>query len=313
MAHSHSHAHHDHDHHHHHHHAPSNFSRAFAIGLVLNVSFVAIEVFYGLMADSIALLADAGHNLSDVLGLMMAWGATILMRRKPSSRYTYGWRRTTVLAAFLNALLLMVVTGGIAWEGVRRLISPDEVQGQTIIVVAIVGILINGFTAFLFASGRRSDLNLRAAFWHMAGDALVSLGVVLAGIGILATSWLWLDPAFSLVISVVIVWNTWAVLRDSFNLAIDAVPTAIDERAVRLYLTELPSVAQIHDLHIWAMSTTENALTVHLIMPDGHPGDRFLQQICHDLHDRFDINHATLQIELGDTNSPCQLEPDHCV
>ena len=303
-AHSHSHS--------HSHSPPANFNRAFAIGLVLNVAFVAIEVFYGLMADSIALLADAGHNLSDVLGLVMAWGASLLTRRQPSSRYTYGWRRSSILAAFLNALLLMVVTGGIVWEGVQRLFAPDAVQGETIIVVAIAGIVINSLTAFLFASGRGSDLNLRAAFWHMTGDALVSLGVVLAGIGILWTGWLWLDPAFSLVISVVIVWNTWDVLKDSFNLAIDAVPENIEERAVRLYLAELPQVAQVHDLHIWAMSTTETALTAHLIMPAGHPGDAFLHRVCQQLHDRFGIEHATLQIELGDSPNSCDLASDHC-
>jgi cobalt-zinc-cadmium efflux system protein len=320
MSHSHSHHDHTHDHppeddhghhhHHHHHHGPANYNRAFAIGLALNLGFVAIEVFYGLIANSVALLADAGHNLSDVLGLVLAWVASILSRRQPSGRYTYGWRRSSILAAFLNALILMLVTGGIAWESLQRLYRPVEVQGQIVMIVAIIGIAINTATALMFMSGRKRDINIRAAFLHMAADALVSLGVVFAGLGILLTGWTWLDPVFSLGISLVIVFNTWEVLRESFNLAVDAVPQGIDARAVRSYLTERPGVTQVHDLHIWGMSTTETALTAHLVMPDGHPGDAFLIEVCQELQGYFGIGHSTLQIEVQEFGCSCTLMPD---
>jgi cobalt-zinc-cadmium efflux system protein len=306
------HAHHDHSHGHNHghSHAPANFSQAFAIGLVLNIGFVGIEFFYGVIAHSISLIADAGHNLSDVLGLALAWGAAILSRRPPSRRHTYGWRRSSILAAFLNAVFLFVVTGGIAWEAIQRFHDPGNVQGGVIIWVALVGIAINTATALLFMSGRKGDMNIRAAFLHMAADALVSAGVVLAGIGILATGWRWLDPVFSLVVSAVIIINTWQLLKESFNLAVDAVPEGVDERAVRTFLLERPGVEQIHDLHIWAMSTTEVALTAHLIMPKGHPGDDFLAFVCKELHDHFRIEHSTIQIELGDAAESCLLNCD---
>lgn len=323
MAHHHPHehgdrAHHAHDHAAHHHsshghsHAPADYSRAFAIGLVLNLGFVGVEVFYGLVADSVALLADAGHNLSDVLGLVLAWGAAMLSKRQPSSRYTYGWRRSSILAAFLNALILMVVTGGIAWEAIQRFTHPVPVQGGIIIVVALIGIAINTITALLFMSGRKGDINIRAAFLHMVGDALVSLGVVLAGIGILLTDWQWLDPAFSLIISAVIVFNTWEVLTEAFNLSIDAVPQGIEQQAVRAYLTERPGVAQVHDLHIWGMSTTETALTAHLVMPEGYPGDEFLFQVRQDLQGHFGIHHTTLQIEVTEFGCTCPLDKPDC-
>jgi cobalt-zinc-cadmium efflux system protein len=324
MAHQHSHEHGDRDHHPHnpdhsshhhshghghgHSHAPVDYSRAFAIGLALNLGFVGVEVFYGLVADSVALLADAGHNLSDVLGLVLAWGAAVLSKRRPTSRYTYGWRRSSILAAFLNALILMVVTGGIAWEAIQRFWHPVPVQGGIIIVVALIGIVINGITAMLFMSGRKSDINIRAAFLHMVGDALVSLGVVLAGIGILLTGWQWLDPAFSLIISAVIVFNTWEVLTESFNLSIDAVPQGIEQQAVYSYLAERPGVTQVHDLHIWGMSTTETALTAHLVIPGGFPGDDFLCQIRQELQGNFGIHHTTLQIELNELDCNCPLE-----
>jgi cobalt-zinc-cadmium efflux system protein len=312
--HGHGHAHHGHGHGHHGHgHAVTRLSRAFTIGLVLNLGFVAIEAVYGILAHSVALLADAGHNLSDVLGLVLAWAAVILSRRPPSQRYTYGWRRSSILAAFLNAIFLLMVTGGIAWESVQRFNQPEPIQGQVMIGVAVVGIAINTITALMFMSGRKEDMNIRAAFLHMAADALVSVGVVLAGIGIVLTQWLWLDPVFSLAISLLIILNTWHLLRDSFNLAIDAVPLGVDERAVRVYLAEQPGVAEVHDLHIWALSTTETALTAHLIMPTGHPGDIFLAQLCHDLHERFRINHPTIQIEIGDSDQICRLAPDHHV
>lgn len=309
----HGHQHGGHNHGGHGHQHGGNYNRAFVIGLALNLGFVVVEFVYGLLANSIALIADAGHNLSDVLGLVLAWGASLLSRRKPSRLHTYGWRRSSILAAFLNAASLLVVTGGIAWEAIQRFRDPGPVAGHTIIGVAAVGVVINTVTAVLFMSGRKSDLNIRAAFLHMATDAMVSFGVVLAGIIILFTRWLWLDPAFSLAISGVIIVNTWQLLKDSFNLAIDAVPKWINEPDVRTYLAERPGIAQVHDLHIWAMSTTEAALTAHLVMPGGHPSDAFLSQVCQELHDRFGIEHSTLQVETGDPDHPCTLASDHRV
>lgn len=293
-----------------HQHSPANYNRAFIIGLILNTGFVLTEFIFGLLANSISLIADAGHNLSDVLGLLLAWGASLLARRQPSSRHTYGWRKSSILAAFLNAICLLVVTGGIAWEAVQRFYHPSEVKSITIIGVAVIGIAINTGTALMFISGRNRDMNIKAAFLHMAADAMVSLGVVLAGIVILFTRWFWLDPAFSLVISALIIFNTWELLKDSFNLAIDAVPQGIDERAVRTYLREYAGISQVHDLHIWAMSTTETALTVHLVMPTGHPGDDFLVQIRKELHHRFGIEHSTIQIEIGNSACCCVLDRD---
>ncbi|MBD2578431.1 cation diffusion facilitator family transporter [Oscillatoria sp. FACHB-1406] len=308
------HHHHAHSHSHHNHsHAPANYNRAFIIGLVLNVGFVLIEFIFGVYANSIALIADAGHNLSDVLGLLLAWGASLLVTRKPSRSKTYGMRKSSIVAAFLNAVSLLVVTGGIAWEAIQRFLRPGEVQGDIIIGVAIVGIAINTITALMFLSGRDRDLNIRAAFLHMMADALVSVGVVIAGIGILLTRWLWLDPAFSLLISGLIIYNTWSLLQESFHLIVDGVPKNIDEREVRSYLVNCPGVERIHDLHIWAMSTTETALTAHLVMPEGHPGDSFLSQVGRALHDNFDIDHCTLQVEWGDPNYLCALEPEDCV
>lgn len=312
MSHQHSHSHHGHSHHGHshngHNHGNTDYNRAFIAGLVLNGSFVLIEFAFGLLANSVALIADAGHNLSDVLGLLLAWIASLLVRRQPSARYTYGWRKSSILAAFLNAIFLLVATGGIVWEAVQRCINPSEVQGGIVIGVAAIGILINTGTALMFLSGRKGDMNIRAAFQHMAADALVSVGVVLAGIGILWTNWLWLDPAFSLLISALIIISTWDLLKDSFHLTIDGVPRNVDERAVRTYLSERPGVVQIHDLHIWSMSTQETALTAHLVTPTGHPGDAFLAETCHDLREHFGIQHTTLQIEVADSNQPCPLE-----
>lgn len=304
----HSHAGHDHAGHSHSH-APANFSRAFAIGLTLNLGFVCLEAVFGVLAHSVSLLADAGHNLSDVLGLVLAWGASVLARREPSSRYTYGWRRSSILAAFLNAIFLLVVTGGLAWESIQRLSKPDAVNGEMVIIVAAIGIVINTITALMFMSGRKQDLNIRAAFMHMTADAIVSFGVVLAGIGILTTHWVWLDPAFSLVISALIIGGTWQLLKDSFKLAIDAVPDAIDERAVKTYLLERPGVEHVHDLHIWGMSTTETALTAHLVIPSGHPGDAFLVHVCEALQANFGIAHTTIQIELSNSACACMLAP----
>ncbi|HML11378.1 MAG TPA: cation diffusion facilitator family transporter [Stellaceae bacterium] len=311
MAHDH-HAH-AHGHEHHHHHAAGDFGRAFAIGIALNLIYVAAEAGYGLAAGSLALLADAGHNLGDVLGLGLSWGATVLGRRRPSGRFTYGLGSSSILAALGNALILLVVTGGIAWEAIRRLGHPVTVTGGTVAVVAAVGIAVNGLTALLFAKGRGSDLNLRSAFLHMAADALIALGVVIAGIAIALTGWLWLDPAVGLIVSVTVVFGTWDLVKQALNLALDAVPKGVDAAAVRARLLAVPGVTAIHDLHIWGMSTTETALTCHLVMPQGHPGDAALAQIAHELDERFHIRHTTLQIELGDGDEACLLTPEHVV
>lgn len=308
--------HHDHDHGkqggHSHSHAPKDFGAAFAIGTILNVGFVAIEAAYGILSHSMALVADAGHNLGDVLGLIMAWVAATLARRIPSQTHTYGLRRGTILAALANAMLLLVTVGAIAVEGVRRLLHPEEVQGVTVMIVASVGIVVNGVTAWLFASGRKGDINLRAAFLHMAYDALVSLGVVIAGAVILKTGWTRLDPIVSLVVAGVILIGTWSLLRDSVAMAMDAVPQHVDSDEVSQFIRAQTGIASIHDLHIWPLSTTETALTCHCVMPGGHPGDRAIAQLCHELQDRFGIAHSTLQIEI-DEGVACTLEPDHVV
>lgn len=295
------------EHHHEHHHRPADYNRAFIVGIGLNIGFVLVEASYGYLSSSLALLADAGHNLSDVLGLGLAWAASLLARRPSSMRYTYGLGRWSILAALANALVLLFVTGGIAWEAVRRFGHPEPSASTTIIGVALVGIAINSLTAWLFFSGRKNDLNLRGAFLHMLSDALVSFGVVLAGLAMLFTGWQWLDPLMSLVIAGVIVVGTWQLLVDAFNLALDGVPNGIDPETVRTYLAELPGVQAVHDLHIWAMSTTETAMTAHLIIPAGHPGDHFLCDAAQVLHERFAIEHVTLQVELGDPATVCAM------
>ena len=311
-----------HEHHHHGHahgrrhgsgrgHAPDDFGTAFALGTGLNLLFVVVEAVFGLLAGSMALLADAGHNLSDVFALLVAWAASSLTRRAPTPRYTYGLRSSSILAALLNAVILLVAVGAIAVEATQRLVHPAPVAGVTVMAVAGVGILINAATAFMFARGRDNDLNVRGAYLHMAADAAVSLGVVLAGLAIELTGWLWLDPLASLVIAGIIVWGTWGLLRDAVNMALHAVPPGIDPAAVRRRLEQVAGVASIHDLHIWAMSTTETALTCHLVMPQGCPGDSFLASLTRSLHDEFGIAHATLQVERGE--SECVLEPDHVV
>ncbi len=296
-----------------HNHGTSNYNRAFIVSVVLNTGFVVIEATYGILANSLALLADAGHNLSDVLGLLLAWGASVLVRRRPTARRTFGLRRSSILAALLNAAFLLVACGGIGWEAIQRFRTPSDVAGGTVIVVAAIGIAVNTISALMFLSGRKNDLNIRGAFLHLAADAAVSLGVVLAGVAIVVTGWQWLDPAVSLGVTAVIVVGTWQLFRESFNLVLDAVPEGIEPLAVRTYLAEHPGVAQVHDLHIWAMSTTEVALTVHLVTPDEHPGDAFLVQICQELHDHFGIEHATIQIELGDSDSVCALASENVV
>jgi cobalt-zinc-cadmium efflux system protein len=288
-------------------HAPASFGRAFAIGIALNVAFVAIEAAYGILANSMALLADAGHNLSDVLGLVIAWIAAILSRRPPSSRYTYGLRSSSILAALFNAIFLLLAVGAIGWEAVQRLASPEPVAGTTVIVVAAIGIAINGFTAWLFMAGSRSDLNIRGAYLHMAADAAVSAGVVAAGCAILFTGWLWLDPVVSIVIVLVIVWGTWGLLRESVAMSLDAVPSGIALEAVQAYLAGIPGVTEVHDLHIWSMSTTEVALTAHLVRPGLPVDDRLIATVSAALEERFGIHHSTIQIESGDM--ACHLAP----
>ncbi len=303
---------HDHGPGHAHAHAPKDFGWAFAVGTSLNVGIVVLEAVFGVLSNSMALLADAGHNLSDVFGLLLAWGASALVKKKPTARFTYGMGASSILAALANAILLLVATGAIAWEAIQRLHSPEPVSGMTVMIVAAIGILGNGFTAWLFTSGRNDDINVRAAFLHMAGDAAISFGVVLAGAVTLYTGWLTLDPLVSLVIAGLIVWSTWSLLRDSVVMAMQAVPPGIDTAAVRKSLETLPGVTRLHDLHIWAMSTTKTALTCHLVMPKGHPGDAFLSGTSEMLKDRFKIAHATFQIEVSETPD-CALEPDDVV
>lgn len=317
-----------HDHHHHpghaghgdthhhghgHSHAPASYGRAFAIGIALNLLFVAVEWVFGVFSHSLALMADAAHNLGDVLGLMVAWGGMRLAQRLPSARFTYGLRGSSILAALANAIVLLLVTGGLAWEALQRFANPQPVAGSVVIAVALAGVLVNGFTAWLFMAGSKNDLNMRGAYLHMASDAAVSLGVAAAGGVVLLTGWLWLDPLVTLGLALVIIAGTWGLLRDSFRLAMQAVPQTIDAARVRGFLAGLPGVSEVHDLHIWAMSTTENALTAHLVMPGGHPGDAFLQSTMHDIGHQFGIQHATLQVELGDAATPCTLAPDHVV
>ncbi len=282
-----------------------DYDRAFAVGVTLNVLFVVVEAFYGWLTGSLALLSDAGHNLSDVLGLLMAWGGFYLARLRPSRKHTYGLGRVTIMAATFNALILLVATGGIVWEAIGRFSHPVQIQGVTVMVVAAIGVVVNGVTAWLFMSGSKGDLNLRGAYLHMATDALVSLGVVAAAALFILTGWIWLDPAISLVIAMVILVGTWDLLRHALHLSLDGVPAAIEPGEVADYLSGLPGVNAIHDLHIWAMSTSETALTVHLVMPDGQPDDDFLCRVANALHDRFDIEHTTIQVETG--VHPCML------
>jgi len=324
-GHEHDHGHdhdHDHDHDHakghaqehahhggHHHHHGEATGRAFAIAIFLNTGFVFIEFFYGLIANSTALIADAWHNLSDVLALLLAWGAGVLAKRAPSGRYTYGLRSTSILVALGNAGFLLVTCGAIAWEALHRLAEPPVVAGMTVTVVAGIGIVINGLSALLFAKGSKGDLNIRAAYLHMAADAAISLGVVLSGVAIYFTGWNWLDPLGTLVIVAIIVWGTWSMLRQSLSLVLSAVPDHIDVAKVQSFLRRQPGVTDVHDLHIWGMSTTESALTVHLVMPAGYPGDVFVDDIMCKLRDEFSVQHSTLQVEQGTTEHICTLHP----
>ena len=299
------HAHHGHEHGHSHQ-APASFGKAFVIAISLNVGFTVVEFIYGFLAQSSALMADAGHNLSDVLGLVVAWVGMLLARKIPDQRFTYGLRGSSILAALANAMFLMIACGAISWDAIRRLADPPEVSSMTVIVVAAIGILINAASAWLFVKGSKGDLNIRGAFLHLVADAAVSLGVVIAGVAILMTDWNWLDPVVSLLIVVVIVIGTWGLLRESLKLALNAVPALIDLNEVEAWLRDQPGVLDIHDLHVWGMSTTESALTAHLVMPGG-ADDAFVDGVADELHHRFGIEHTTLQVERGDSEHVCVL------
>lgn len=302
-SHSHAHAHAD---------VQGNYNRAFVIGVALNTAFVIIEAVYGFSGNSLALLSDAGHNLSDVMGLLLAWGALRLSRSRPTARRTYGLRRSSILAALANAAMLLFVTGAITVEAIRRLSNPAPVAASTIIWVAAIGVLINGTTAAMFASGRKTDLNIRGAFAHLASDAVIALGVVVAGFAIRATGWLWIDPVVSISIGLVIALATWSLLRESVNLAMDAVPENVDAAMVESFLCSIDGVEAVHDLHIWAMSTTETALTVHVVAPQGL-NDEALSATRTELHEHFGIAHCTIQVERGDADHPCAQEDQAAV
>ena len=301
---------HAHDHaHHHHDHTPDQFGVAFAVATVLNLALVIGQVWYGLAANSLALLADAGHNFGDVLGLILAWGAIAIANWKPSNRFTFRMHAASILSAFANGVILLVATGAIAWEAIRRFSEPQPVASVTVMVVAALAVVVNGLSAWLLSRGSKSDINVRGAFLHMLGDAGVSVAVIAAAGGIMLTGWQWLDPVASLLIAAVILWGTWGVLRESIRLTLNAAPREIDPHDVRQYLAGLPQVAGVHDLHIWAMSTKETALSCHLVTPQGHPGDDFLKHVAHELDHRYEICHSTIQIELAPDG--CAIRCDH--
>lgn len=281
---------------HNHSHTSQNYGKAFGIGIALNTLYVIVEIFYGFLANSSALLADAGHNASDIFSLILAWIAIKIATKKPSKRYTYGMRKTTILASMFNGILILVAAGFIAWEAIEKFNSPSPVAGNIVMVVAAIGLVVNSGTAFLFWKGQKGDLNIRGAFLHMAADAIVTLGVLLGGLAIRYTGFEWIDPTLSLIIVVVIVYSAWGLLRDSFAIAVDAVPGNIDIEEVETYLNTIDGVAEVHDLHVWAMSTSETALSAHLVVPDGCE-DQFIYDIREKLHDKFEISHTTLQIE----------------
>jgi cobalt-zinc-cadmium efflux system protein len=313
LGHDHGHSGHDHAGPHHHHGAPgSRTGLVFAIATALNLGFVAVEAVYGVLAHSMALLADAGHNLSDVLSLAAAWGASVLAQRRPSRRYTYGLRSSSILVALLNAIILLVAVGAIILEAGQRLAQPVPVAGWTVIAIALLGVVVNGLTAAALFGAGRSDLNVRSAFAHMAADAAVSFGVAAAGAIILMTGFNWLDPAVSIAVALLIIAATWRLLRQALDMALHAVPYGIDPQSVHDHLARVAGVNAVHDLHIWPMSTTETALTAHLVMPAGHPGDAALAHIADELHERFAIGHVTLQVET-DPEHACTLAPDHVV
>ena len=298
--------------HNHHHHEINNYNRSFSMGIALNVIFVLIEVSYGIYADSLALIADAGHNLSDVMSLLLAWGASYLATKQPNVQRTYGLRKVTIMASLLSAVLLFIALGGIAWESIERISSPQRVDSMIIIVVAGIGVVINTLTALLFVKGQKHDLNIRAAYLHMAADAAISLGVVVAGIAILLTDWLWLDPVISLLIVLFILLGTWGLLKDSINLSIDAVPPGIDISQIKDYLISLKNISDIHDLHVWALSTTETALTVHLVTTNELIDNTLLHEMEEHLKHHFNISHTTIQIENEKDGYVCVLNRDEC-
>lgn len=308
--HHHGHIHHSHhDRHGPHGHMPTNFSRAFAIGIALNTVYIIVEVTYGLLSGSMALLADAGHNLSDVLGLAVAWAGAELSKRPPSKQFTYGLGGSSILAALLNGLFLLVACGAIAWEAIERFSAPSEVASMTIIIVASIGIVINFGTAMLFMRGQKEDINIRGAFLHMMADAAVSAGVVIGGIAIFYTGFNWIDPLISLFIVALIFWSTWGLLSEAVRMSLAGVPRDIDVEAVQEALSSLPGVETVHDLHIWPMSTSETAMTAHLVIPGGHPGKRFLADVQSSMKERFAIHHITIQIELEDEEADlCQTD-----
>lgn len=294
-----------------HSHIPTTFGRVFAISAVLNIALVVAQVVYGLAAHSTALLADAAHNSGDVIGLLLAWGAYAISQKRPTERYTYGFRSSTILAALFNGMLLLIATGAIVWEAIRRLMEPTPVEGGMIIIVAIIGILVNSFSAFLLARGNK-DLNIKSAFWHLVSDAAVSVGVVITGVIVLYTGATWADPFASIVISVAIVWSTWGLFRDAMQLSLQAVPSHIDIAAVRSYLEKIPGSSGIHDLHVWPISTTETALTCHITERESadhlHTG-----QLADDIQKRFGIQHATIQVESKQDALKCRLEPNEVI
>ena len=304
---------HAHAHHHHHDHKTPSSGRAFAIGVLLNLGIVVTEVIYGVLSRSMALLADAGHNLGDVLGLAMAGGAAFLAQRAPTQRRTYGLRRLTLLSALANGVFLVLATGGIVWESVRRLASPEPVAAGTVMVVAASSAVVNGVSALLFLRDREHDLNVKAAFLHQAGDAAIAVGVVLSSFAVLRTGFTWIDPVASLVVSALILASTWSLLRRSIDLVLDAVPEGVDIDDVRAYLAALPLVSEVHDLHVWAMSTTETALTAHLVMPAAARDPEFLGNVCATLRTRFRIGHATLHVDPEDAREECCLAPEEVV
>ncbi len=310
---------HDHDHggpgHHHHHYSPEDIegNRMFVVAILLNLMFVVVEIVFGIRASSLSLLADAGHNFGDVLGLIASWVAMWMMRRSPTPRFTYGLRSTTILAALANAMLLMVAVGGVGWEAILRFSAPRPVDGEVTMVVALAGVAVNLVSAVFLLRGDQHDLNRKSAFLHMASDAVVSLGVAFGGWLVIRTGLSWLDPLVSLLVAALILVGTWGLFRESVKLVLQGVPATIDPLAVRHYLEQLGQVAAVHDLHVWAMSTSENALTAHLVTPGGHPGDVFLNHVADELAERFHIQHATLQIELGNAGASCRLASDHVV
>nr|WP_244395924.1 cation diffusion facilitator family transporter [Beijerinckia indica] len=293
-------------------HAVTDYGRRFIIGIGLNILIVVLEVLFGFLGNSVALIADAGHNLSDVLSLVMAYAAHRLAKRPPSARYTYGLHGFSILAALFNAVALLLVSGALSWESLRRLFTPEPVTASLMMGMALAGMIINALTAALFISGSKEDLNIRGAFLHMASDALISAGVLIGGLLIALTGLLWLDPAISLLINAVIILGTWSLLRESLAMSLNAVPSGIETETVRAYLLSLPGVQGLHDLHIWPVSTSETALTAHVLMPGGHPGDEFLMRTSAELRDHYRIGHVTLQIE-SDGATLCALAPDHVV